>query len=125
MYHWIVLWSTVKTVLSYPLYLLRDILVGIAREYSYVTTVLFSGRSLSLIMIWGLLKACLLFIFIAAALFLLIKVTIKGVLSSGRKRKSFLVEIILIVLTLFVYYAIFSIGLYVFLNVIIPIYLEL
>lgn len=124
-YHWLVVWGTIKTVLAYPLYSLRDLLVSIAREFSYITTVLSSGRSLSLVMIWDLLKVCFLFIFIAAAVFFLTKVTVKGVLSSGREKKSFLVETIIIGLTLFVYYAIFSIGLYVFLNVIVPIYLEL
>ncbi|MFH1347779.1 MAG: hypothetical protein ABIH22_03720 [Candidatus Margulisiibacteriota bacterium] len=125
LYQLSLIWEAIQIVLSYPLDIVGTILTNISREYLYMARVISGGGKISLGLIWDVLKWGLLFVLIlGAALFVCIG-TIRRVLSSERQKRNYFFDAVIIVLTLFVYYALLSIGLYVFSNVIVPIYLEL
>ena len=120
------IWNAITEVLSYPWAMVQGILNNIYLEYRYIDRVVSAGRMVSIGMIWDQLKWVLLLLVVIVAAYWLVSVTITGVFNSERqKQRGLIFEICVVIFSMFVYYSLIAIGLYVLFNVIIPIALVL
>ena len=120
------IYQAVLDVLSYPWAMVSGILSNITLEFRYINRVVSAGKMVSLVMIWNQLKWVLLLLVIAGAVYWVVSATILGVFNTERqKQRGLLFEFSVVILSLFAYYSLIAIGLYVLFNVIIPIALEL
>ena len=119
-------WHAIIEVLSYPWAMVQGILNNILLEFKYIDRVVSAGRWVSLGMVWNQLKWVLLLLVLVAAVYWVVSATILGVFNTERqKQRGLLFEFGIVVQSLFIYYALIAIGLYVLFNLIIPIALEL
>ncbi|MBN2058637.1 MAG: hypothetical protein JW782_07560 [Candidatus Saganbacteria bacterium] len=119
------IWSALLEVLSYPLDLVSVIFQSLSSHYAKLLKVINAGKIPGLGLIWDVAKWGLLLLLIFFLLLWLVRNTARHALESERLKKSYFFDLIMIVLTLFVYYALLAIGLYVFSNIIVPVFLEL
>lgn len=120
------IYEAVIEILFYPIAMVQGILNNIGQEFRYVNQVVAAGKLVSLGMIWDQLKWVLLLLAVIAAVYWLVNTTITGVFNTERnKQRGLLFEVCVVVLSLFIYYSLTAIGLYILFNVIIPIALVL
>jgi hypothetical protein len=120
--------NALATVLSFPIIMLQPVLLGISEKYSLIQEITAGGGAVSAGMKWSLAREVLLIIFILGVIALLCVDTVRRVMFAARKGKKFKIYCfngIITLITLFIYYFIISIGLYVFMNVLLPICREL
>ncbi len=120
------IFEAVLDVLSYPWAMISGVLNNITLEFHYINRVVSAGKLVSPAMIWNQLKWVLLLLAIIAAVYWVVSATVLGVFNTERnKQRGLLFESGVVILSLFIYYALIAIGLYVLFNVIVPIALEL
>jgi hypothetical protein len=116
------------TILSLPILMLQPILAGISERYSLIQEITAGGGTVSTGMRWMLVREVLLIVFIFVVIGLLCMDTIRRVMfieRKGKNFKSYCYDGIMVLITLFAYYFIISIGLFVFMNILLPICREL
>lgn len=119
------IFEAISKFLLYPLVLVQAVLLNVRHEGSFLADLVFAGREITLPRVWVLGKWVLLALFIFGLMVFLCIDTVRRVMfaeSKQRNLKVLLSDIILILLTLFVYYCMVAIALFVFFNVVLPIY---
>jgi hypothetical protein len=110
-------------ILSYPVELIQSVLTNIYKEYSLIYTVFSKGGAVSAGMIWALMKWVILALFIFGTIMLICIDTVKRVMFAEREKNlaTFFKDAIVAGITLFLYYTIVAMGLYVVFEVVLPI----
>ena len=122
------IFEAIATFLLHPLVLVHAVLINISQEASFFADLVLAGREITLPRVWVLARWSLLALFIFGLMVFLCIDTVKRVMfaeSKQRNLKVLLSDIILTLLTLFVYYFMISIALFVFFNIVLPIYTTL
>lgn len=115
---------SLSAILMFPAIMLRLVVGSIVEKYSLIRTVTDMGGEVSFLMYLRLLGQILLVGFIFFVLGLICWDTIKRVMvvkDSESSVKSFFINLVISAATLFIYYFLIAIGLYVFVNVLIPV----
>jgi hypothetical protein len=104
--------------------MIRPILEGISEKYALIQAISAAGGQVSAGIRWGLVKEVLVLLFIFAVVALLIGETLRRtMLTSSRAKdlKGRALDLGIALVTLFVYYFIIAIGLYLIMNILLPI----
>ncbi|MFC1637392.1 hypothetical protein ACFL1W_00070 [Candidatus Margulisiibacteriota bacterium] len=112
------------TVMMFPIIMIRPILEGISEKYALIQSISDAGGQVSAGIRWGLVKEVLVLLFILMVIALIIGDTLRRTMLAGVKPKDLKArgyDLAIALTTLFVYYFMISIGLYVIMNVMLPI----
>ena len=120
--------NAIQMLLSHPLVLVEGVLSNLFEKASWIYVLISEGRTVRFGIVWELIKWTLLALLIFGLIIYICIDTVKRVMFAELEKKNLvriLKDIIFILLVLFTYYVILSVGLYLFFSVILPISREL